>query len=62
MRVITHLSFLLADTTFGTVVGELNFPPIEEYPNREEFGKLYQTQSESGGFLGDFKLSKITYS
>ena len=52
----------MADSELGEIVGEINFPPIEEYPNREEFGKLYEAQSENGGSVGDFKISKITFS
>ena len=39
--VIVHLSFILADTGLGTISGELNFPPVKEYPDRHELGNLY---------------------
>ena len=47
-----HLSFLLASIDAAEVVGELRFPPIEEYPTVDDFELLYSS---------DFKLSAISY-
>ena len=47
-----HLSFLLANKDVAKVVGELRFPPIEEYPTVDDFEKLYSS---------DFRISAISY-
>ena len=43
------------------VSGELAFPPLEAYPTKTDFDRLYLPLGEDSTELSDFKLSRITY-
>ena len=47
-----HLAFLLAVKNEAEVVGELRFPPMEEFPTVDDFEALYAS---------DFQLAAINY-
>ena len=47
-----HMAFLLGKVDSAEIVGELEFPPMEEYPMPGDYESLYAT---------DFRLSAIQY-
>ena len=59
--VLFHLKFLLAKQGTTDVIDEIHFPPLQYYPTKSQFDRLYLPFREASTKFSNFRLSTIVY-